>query len=95
MFQQLSEILPKDVKRDREDQGVDICDLWHKYANQVFLSKIMSSHEAISFRDGALVISVSNTMFLDEIKARSWGIVRKINEELKMKNKEVKEVKYR
>ena len=93
MFQQLNEILPKDVIQNREDEGEDVCDLWHKYAGQVFLSKIMNSHEAISFREGVLVISVSEDMFLDEIKRKERGIVRRINQGLG--DKMVVQVKYR
>lgn len=82
MFQRLNDILPESVNVDHEDEVADVCDLWHKYANQVFLSKIMNSHEAISFRNGVLVISVIGSIFLYEIKKHERGIVRKINQEL-------------
>ncbi|RLC37631.1 hypothetical protein DRH29_00860 [candidate division Kazan bacterium] len=95
MFQPLKEILSKKPRQDSFGVEVNVCDLWHKYANQVFLSKIIDSQEAISFREGILVISVNNSMFLNEIKRKTPRIVKKINKELKKENKEIKEIKYR
>lgn len=96
MWQQLKELLPKRLNHlglAPQVDGATVCRLWEKHASQVFLKTIMENHEAISFRDGVLNLSVANPIFSQEIKHHATRIVSAINQELGKET--VKKVLYR
>ncbi len=84
-LQKLDSLLPKQIKDlhlRAEIDGMQVCKLWHEYAEQFFLSRTMENHEAINFRDGVLTILTNSPEIAEEIKTRKHKIIARINRAL-------------
>ncbi|MFH0905536.1 MAG: DUF721 domain-containing protein [bacterium] len=84
MWRLLKDILPKRGVRPSvaEPDSRMVCQLWQKYAGKAFLSRVSANNEAVGFRDGTLVVSVSDSLVADEVRAQQHKIASQINREL-------------
>jgi len=84
-LQKLQSLLPKQIKDlsvKAEVDGAQVCRLWHEYAEQCFLSRVMENHEAINFRDGVLTILANSPEITEEIQTQKHRIISRINRAL-------------
>lgn len=84
-LQKLDSLLPTQLDQlhlKAEVEGAQVCKLWHEYAEQFFLSRVMENHEAINFRDGVLTILTNTPEIAQEIQTQKYKIIARINRAL-------------
>lgn len=72
-----------------DDSFQEICFLWKKH-----LGKLAEHSQVVSFRDGCLVITVDNSVYMQELTLRKTEVLEKINVFLEGKVL-IKEIKFR
>jgi hypothetical protein len=86
MFEPISRILSKKAGNfsfKREILAVEICKIWPKIIEKLFDKDIAETTQAISFKDGALVVKIPNSVLMQEFQIEKENIVASINKEAK------------
>ncbi|MBU1045600.1 DUF721 domain-containing protein [Patescibacteria group bacterium] len=86
MFESISRIINKRADRfsfKREILAVEICRIWPKVLKQLFDEEIAGSTQALSFRDGVLVVRVQHPTLMQELQIENENIIASLNREAK------------
>jgi predicted nucleic acid-binding Zn ribbon protein len=88
MFEPISRILNKragNFSFKREILAVEICKMWPKIIEQLFDKSIAESTQALSFKEGVLVVKIPNSVLMQELQIEKENIIASINKEAKKK----------
>ncbi|MCX6738229.1 MAG: DUF721 domain-containing protein, partial [Candidatus Parcubacteria bacterium] len=69
----------------REILAVEICKMWSRVIERLFDKDIAESTQALSFKDGVLVVKISNSVLAQELQIEKENIIASINKEAKKK----------
>lgn len=88
MFEPISRILNKragNFSFKREILAVEICKMWPKTIERLFDKDIAESTQALSFKDGILIVKIPNSVLMQELQIEKENIIASINKESKKK----------
>ncbi len=84
MFEPISRIINKRADKfsfKREILAVEICQVWPRVMERLFGKEVAGSTQALSFRDGALVVRVQNSVLIQELQLENENIIASLNRE--------------